>query len=87
VYYNRARVYEQAGNLTKALKDWELLLALPPDQVPTYWLQYAEEHVTLINPATPSETPEGTNQPAQTETTTGTPGPNRTPTPSPTPKK
>jgi len=59
---------------------------LPSDQVPSYWLQYAQEHIALINPATPTESLEGTSVPAQTEAA-ATPGPGLTPTPSPTPKK
>ncbi len=73
VYYNRGKVYDQAGNTTRALKDFELLLALPPSQVPEYWRTYAQERVNIINPTTPTEP--------------GTPGPipEETVTPSPTP--
>ncbi len=87
VYYNRAMLYEQAGNLTKALKDWELLLALPPEQVPAYWRQYAQEHIELINPTTPTGSLESTSLPDQTQAPAGTPRAELTLTPSPTPKK
>lgn len=56
VYYDRAQVYEQATDLTKAQQDWELLLALPPDQVPAYWRTVAQERLNIINPPTPTDT-------------------------------
>jgi tetratricopeptide (TPR) repeat protein len=68
VYYDQARVFEQATNLTKALADWELLLALPPDQVPEYWRTYAQEHMNAINPSTPIDTPTRTTSPPNTNT-------------------
>jgi tetratricopeptide (TPR) repeat protein len=75
VYYNRAQVYEQATNLTKALEDWNLLLALPPDQVPSYWRTVAQERVNTINPSTPGETPSVTSNPVKTGTPKITPSP------------
>jgi tetratricopeptide (TPR) repeat protein len=81
VYYNRARVREQAGNLTKAQEDWELLLALPTEQVPEFWRVYGQKQLALIIPGTPTEgTPE-----AGTITPTVTAGTGKTATP--TPKK
>ena len=71
VYYNRAQVYDQAGNTTRALKDYELLLALPISQVPEYWRTYAQERVNTINPPAPTEP--GTPSPILEET--GTPSP------------
>jgi tetratricopeptide (TPR) repeat protein len=83
VYFNRARVHEQAGNLTKAQEDWELLLALPADQVPEFWRVYGQEQLALIIPGTPTE---GTPEPG-TITPTVTAGTGKTATPTPTPKK
>jgi tetratricopeptide (TPR) repeat protein len=73
VYYGRARVYEQATDLTKAQQDWELLLALPPEQIPAYWRTVAQEHLNVINPATPTET--YTSTPILIETATPSPSP------------
>lgn len=72
VYFNRARVRMQATNLTQAQEDWELLMALPPDQVPEFWRIYAQQQLELINPGTPGAS-----------TATPTPTPETTPTPPP----
>ena len=68
VYYDRARVYDQMNKLTLAQQDWELLLALPPDQVPAYWRTYAQERLNIINPSTPTEPPTATLTPIETGT-------------------
>jgi tetratricopeptide (TPR) repeat protein len=81
VYYNRAQIYEQQSSMSKAKQDWELLLALPPDHVPEDWRTYAQEHLDLINPHTPSKTPTITPIPTQAESPTSTPLSNITPTP------
>ena len=73
VYYNRARVFDQESNTTRALQDYELLLALPPSQVPEYWRTFAQERVSIINPSTPTEP--GTRTPVPTKTGTPTPMP------------
>ncbi len=73
VYYNRAQVYEQDGNLTDASQDWSLLLALPADQVPPDWRTFAQEHYNILNPPTPTETPTITPSPTPTITPTPTP--------------
>jgi tetratricopeptide (TPR) repeat protein len=82
IYYDQAQVYEQANNLTKAQQDWELLLALPPDQVPAYWLTVAQKRLNLINPPTPTDTP--TPIQIRTETSTAKPVPHSTVGPTPT---
>jgi tetratricopeptide (TPR) repeat protein len=81
VYYDRARVYDQMNKLTLAQQDWELLLALPTDQVPVYWRKYAQERLSIINPSTPEETPAATL--TQSEINTQTPTPQMTLTPTP----
>jgi tetratricopeptide (TPR) repeat protein len=86
VYYNRARIYEQESSMSKAKQNWELLLALPPDQVPAYWRSYAQEHLDLINPPTPADTPTITPIPTQTDTPTRTPPSKITPTPAEPPQ-
>ena len=83
IYYNRARIYEQAESLTNAMEEWNLLLALPSDQVPAYWRTYAREHLDIINPPTPTETP--TLTPIPTDTATPTPTETATPTETPLP--
>jgi tetratricopeptide (TPR) repeat protein len=81
VYYDRARVYDQMNKLTLAQQDWELLLALPPDQVPAYWRTYAQERLNIINPPTPTESPIATLTPIEIDTPTPTPQTTLQPTP------
>jgi tetratricopeptide (TPR) repeat protein len=81
VYYNRARVYEQLDKQTKALEDWEQLLALPQDQVPSYWRTYAEDRVAFINRSTPTPGSTATRTPRVTAVPSSTPTANRTPIP------
>ena len=81
IYFNRARVYEQSLTLSKAMGEWQLLLALPPDQVPEYWRTYALEHLQIINPPTATTTPTRTPIPTATTTPTRTPIPTITYTP------
>jgi tetratricopeptide (TPR) repeat protein len=73
VYYNRALVYDQEKNTTRALQDYLLLLALPPSQVPAYWRTYAQERANIINPPTPTEP--GTQSPIVELTVTPSPTP------------
>jgi tetratricopeptide (TPR) repeat protein len=81
VYYNRAQVYELAENMTQAGLDWGRLLALPEDQVPKDWWNYAQERWSFHNPPTPTDTSTSTRAPTRTSTGTRTPIPTITPTP------
>lgn len=72
VYYDRAQVYDQMNKLTLAQQDWELLLALSPDQVPAYWRTVAQERLNIINPSTPAESPTATLSPIKISTATPT---------------
>ncbi len=83
VYYNRAQVYDAAEDFTKSLADWQLLLALPADQVPSYWRQVAQQRVDILASPTPTELP--TVGPSPTETPTPEITLTATPTPPPTP--
>ncbi len=80
VYYNRAQVNEQAMSMTDAMNDWQLLLALPADQVPAYWRIFAQQHLDIINPPTATATPTSTSTPTETSTPTATPTPTYGPT-------
>ncbi len=82
IYYNRAQIYEQDGDISEAISDWGRFLALPSDQVPQDWRAYAQERWNILNPPTPTDTP--TETPIPTETSTATETPPRTSTPSPT---
>ncbi|HEY3345454.1 MAG TPA: tetratricopeptide repeat protein [Anaerolineaceae bacterium] len=53
LYYWRAHAFEATGDLTSAAKDWEALLALPPEALPEGWKQTATEHLA----AKPTPTP------------------------------
>jgi tetratricopeptide (TPR) repeat protein len=66
IYYNRGQIYEQAQKLTQASNDYGLLLALPPDQVPQEWRNFAQERWLMINPPTPTEIPTSTREPTET---------------------
>jgi hypothetical protein len=46
---------------------------LPPEQIPAYWRTVAQEHLNVINPATPTET--YTSTPILIETATPSPSP------------
>jgi tetratricopeptide (TPR) repeat protein len=81
IYYNSARIYEQADSLSNAMEEWNLLLALPSDQVPAYWRTYARQHLDIINPPTPTGTPTITPTPTETSIPTETPTPTETPQP------
>jgi tetratricopeptide (TPR) repeat protein len=73
IYYNRAQIYEQSLSMSKAMQDWKLLLALPTDQVPEDWRIFAQKHLDIINPPTPTDTPTRTPIPTQTKAFTPTP--------------
>jgi tetratricopeptide (TPR) repeat protein len=85
IYYNRAQIYEKSLSMSKAMQDWKLLLALPADQVPEDWRIFAQEHLNIINPPTPTITPTRTPIPTQTITLTPTPNPTETSTPTQVP--
>jgi tetratricopeptide (TPR) repeat protein len=85
VYFYRAQIYEQAGNMTQARQDWGSLLALPADQIPPEWHALAQERWDFFNPPTPTMTPTRTRVPTLTMTPTRTLQPSITPTPSKTP--
>jgi tetratricopeptide (TPR) repeat protein len=91
VYYNRAQIYEQDGDMSEALQDWINFLSLPPDQVPAEWLAYALERWNYFNPPTATETPTDTPLPTETSTPTITLTPTSTMTPTitrtPTPNR
>jgi tetratricopeptide (TPR) repeat protein len=75
VYYYRALSSEALENRPAAIKDWQLLLALPEDSVQTAWLRKASLALTptpTITPTfTPSPTPTSTHSPTPTKTATG----------------
>jgi hypothetical protein len=81
VFYYRAQVYELAEKMTQAGLDWGRLLALPEDQVPEDWWNYAQERWAFHNPPTPTDTSTSTRAPTRTATGTRTPIPTITPTP------
>jgi tetratricopeptide (TPR) repeat protein len=81
VYYYRAQVYELLTNTTQASLDWGRLLALPSEQVPVDWRNYALERWAILNPPTPTDTATKTRMPTRTSTGTRTPLPTITPTP------
>ena len=77
VYYWRAKSYDQQpSRLADAKRDWEALLALPENSMPSAWRREAQSRLAALT--TPSVTP--------TVTRTGTPTKTPTRTPSPTPK-
>jgi tetratricopeptide (TPR) repeat protein len=85
VFFYRAQIYEQAGNMTQARGDWGSLLALPPDQVPQEWYTQAQERWDFFNPPTATLTATRTRMPTLTMTPTPTLRPTITPSPSKTP--
>ncbi len=78
VYYWRAKAYEQQpSRLADAKRDWEALLAMPENAMPSAWRREAQQRLAALT--TPSVTPTVT----KTGTPTKTPSPTRTPTPTP----
>ncbi len=77
VYYWRAKAQERIGQPRGAERDWNALLALPPEAVPAAWRTEARARLTALS--TPSRTPTPTPTPSPTRTPTAT----RTPTPEP----
>lgn len=78
VYYWRALSLEkQPGRIASAKRDWESLLALPPEAMPAEWRVTAQQHLAALT--TPSVTP----TPTKRGTATKTPTPSHTPTPTP----
>lgn len=81
LYYWRAQSLEalrDAASNIAALRDWDLLLALPAGSYPAEWAKLAQEHRIKLFTATPSP------QPTSTQTPTRTPLPSASPTPTPT---
>jgi tetratricopeptide (TPR) repeat protein len=85
IYYFRAQIYEQSLSMSKAMADWKLLLALPPDQVPEDWRIFAQQHLDIINPPTATNVPTRTPTPTPTDTLTPTPRSTNTSTPTQAP--
>ena len=78
VYYWRATAQEKMGQIAGAKRDWEALLALPTESVPTAWWKEAQQHLIALS------TPSGTPTITWTPTATRTPKPGtKTPTPTP----
>jgi tetratricopeptide (TPR) repeat protein len=74
VYYWRARSYDkQPSRLADAKRDWEALLSLPENAMPSAWRREAQGRIAALT--TPSVTP------TVTKTGTATKTPTRTPTP------
>lgn len=72
VYYWRAKAQDALGQYAGSRRDWEALLALPPEVVPAAWRTEARARVDALS--TPTRTP--------TVTLTPRPG-TKTPTPKP----
>jgi tetratricopeptide (TPR) repeat protein len=80
VYYWRAKAYDQQpSRLADAKRDWEALLAMPENAMPSAWRREAQQRLAALT--TPSVTPTVT----KTGTPTKTPSPTRTPSPGPSP--
>jgi tetratricopeptide (TPR) repeat protein len=75
VYFWRAQIFEQIGNMPSAAKDWKSLAALSEADAPEDWLELAEERLKAT--ATPLP-------PTPTATATRTPRPSSTPRPTAT---
>ena len=84
MYYHRAQVYEQDMDFGEAKDDWNRLIALPVEQVPQDWRNFAQSRLDILNPPTPTDTPTSTPIPTQTATPTQTLTPTITNTPIPT---
>ncbi len=96
--YWRAQSLEMLDEPEAATRDWEALLALPEEAVPSSWVTQAEDHILFLNPPTPtasptstitltpspSPLPTGTFTPTTTQTPTATRTPTLTRTPTPT---
>ncbi len=66
VYYWRAKAQEQIGQPKGAERDWNALLALPPEAVPAAWRTEARTRLAALR--TPSPTPTFTRTPTSTFT-------------------
>ena len=73
VYYYRAQVAEEAGNLLEAKDDWARLLALPEAVTPEEWREYAQQRWDSLHPPTATVTSTTTKVPTLTSTPTVTP--------------
>jgi len=54
LYYWRALSLEKIDDTRDAIKDWNALLALPPDAVPSDMLSEASQHLSILKLITPS---------------------------------
>lgn len=100
VYYWRAMIFAEAGNIPAAVKDWEALLALPEEELPAEWIASAQENLIALTPTptatasltltptpTASKTPTATvTNRANTPTSTSAPGTSPQPTATRTPR-
>lgn len=100
IYYWRAMIFAEVGNIPAAVKDWEALLALPEAEVPAGWITTVQENLVALTPTptataslTPTPTPTGTKTPtatvtkrANTPTSTSTPSASPQPTATRTPR-
>lgn len=84
-FYWQGIIYGEMGFVVVARNNWTELTNLDPEQVPTAYLQAAQEHLETLPTATPAEpTPTRVGSITTTATPTATPG-TVTPSPSPTP--
>ncbi|MEW6716109.1 MAG: tetratricopeptide repeat protein [Chloroflexota bacterium] len=87
LFYWRAQSLEALGEITAAIADWQALLELPTEVVPSEWQNTAESHLLAMTPTTltPTHTSTGTSAPIASATTTRTPSPTSTRTATPSP--
>ena len=84
VYYWRAQVLEGLNELKTAARDWQALLDMPEELVPSAWRNLAQSRLNEL--ITPPRTPEGyQSSPTPFHTSTPTVTPSAALTPSPTP--
>jgi tetratricopeptide (TPR) repeat protein len=71
VYHWRAQIYQAAGNLPAAIREWESLLALPEKNIPSDWYKQAKQSLLALTP-TPEVTSTATASPTPDQTITPT---------------
>lgn len=81
IYYYRAQALEQAGNILAAKTDWQALLNLPLDDIPSDWIAITKDRLKALA----SSTSTATSTRAPIRTATPSPKITRTPSPSATP--
>lgn len=73
IYYWRAMIFKEAGNIPAAINNWEALLDLPEGEVTAEWLHFAEDSLLALTPTpTPTASPTHTPTPLPTNTATVT---------------